>query len=289
VSRDKSKLIALTAAVLRDGFREIELGDGIDISFVEDGFGRTYKWFSEVRASELPMTLDELSEVMNRLVCLLAGFEGELAFDKMMIVTKNGMTEEAAQHLDEWCSSGRVSAFHFTLRGLKAALLERKRLLSDERSNGPFDGPFASSAKINNIQVVEKLLAITVAMKQLRINSLSEHIRSLEAVTFELQSISGAGETDLKTAVRKALNVLAGIFDVMGSELGARIIVSGAIGGLVGVGGLQAVVAYSLTIAAWMGKETFLEAVKTVNGTGPRRRLPPERPSKASKPGERKS
>jgi hypothetical protein len=102
-------------------------------------------------------------------------------------------------------------------------------------------------------------------LKSFGINSISEQISTLEDIGNALQRLADDGNRDMTSfqpMARRALTALAGIFDVIGSERGAQILVSGAVAGLVGVIGWPAEVAYGLTLAAWTGKDALLKAVE---------------------------
>jgi hypothetical protein len=81
-----------------------------------------------------------------------------------------------------------------------------------------------------------------------------------------------------KPLVGKALIALDSIFDQLGSERGAQILISGAVAGLVGAVGWSAEATYLLSLAAWSGKDAFQEAVRAIMSQRP----PPKRRTKSA-------
>ena len=104
---------------------------------------------------------------------------------------------------------------------------------------------------------------------QMRLNSTSELVGELRDITTDLNSIASdrkqlpvLDEKDLKKEGLRALPVISKIYDVVGSERGAEMLVAGAVAGIVGIGGWPTVTAYSLSLAAWMGKDAFMKALE---------------------------
>jgi hypothetical protein len=69
-------------------------------------------------------------------------------------------------------------------------------------------------------------------------------------------------DLDVQKPATATLRILQGLFDKLGSSRGAEVVVSGAVAGIVAVGGWPGVTAYGLTMAAWMGKDTFEKAIE---------------------------
>jgi hypothetical protein len=133
-----------------------------------------------------------------------------------------------------------------------------------ERYSNSYTQPSHSA----NATAAERIMMVADYLRSLRINSLSEQISILEAVSNELTAHRITDKEPLEFLIQKALNAIGAVFDAVGSERGAQIIVSGAVAGLVGVLGWSAEASYGLTLAAWMGKDTFLTALTSL----PRRR-----------------
>lgn len=125
------------------------------------------------------------------------------------------------------------------------------------------------------LTVVERLFVLSHrvetirdSISALRLNDTHEEIDSLDTISQELKATaneiapSGGDELDVREPAASALKVLSGLFDKLGSSRGAEVIVAGAVAGVVAVGGWPAVTAYSLTMAAWMGKDTFEKAIE---------------------------
>ena len=124
------------------------------------------------------------------------------------------------------------------------------------------------------LTVVERLFVLSHrvetirdSISALRLNDTFEEIEKLDAISNDLKEVANkvepnnGTELDVREPAAAALKVLSGLFDKLGSSRGAEVIVAGAVAGVVAVGGWPAVTAYSLTMAAWMGKETFEKAI----------------------------
>jgi hypothetical protein len=72
--------------------------------------------------------------------------------------------------------------------------------------------------------------------------------------------------------VKRSLPIISEIFDVVGSQRGAEMMVAGAVGGVIGLGGWPAVTAYGLSMAAWMGKDVFLKSIGALMKSGGKQR-----------------
>ena len=116
-----------------------------------------------------------------------------------------------------------------------------------------------------------RILDVTDQLRSFRINSITDQISTLEDVGNTLERLAGHRSDDIASfqpLVRRALTALARVFDVIGSERGAQILVSGAVAGSVGVVGWPAEMAYAITLAAWTGKDALLEAVARTSQQG---------------------
>lgn len=128
-----------------------------------------------------------------------------------------------------------------------------QRSASDTQTSHPTN---ASMIAADRIMIVVRHLQL------LRINSLSEHISTLESISEELIATSASNNRDhLESLVWKALTALGGVFDALGSEKGAPIVVSGMIAGLLSLVGGAPTLIFSLSMASWMGKDAFLQAL----------------------------
>ncbi|MEM8795521.1 MAG: hypothetical protein AAGE61_08140 [Pseudomonadota bacterium] len=108
-----------------------------------------------------------------------------------------------------------------------------------------------------------KISSISDSIRGLRINTTSEIVEELDEIAEELLGEIG-NETRIAELSDKILLVFGRVFDALDSQDGAKILVAGAVAGLVGLGGWTAVTVYTLTMAAWQGKQAFIEAVKAM-------------------------
>ena len=115
-------------------------------------------------------------------------------------------------------------------------------------------------------------------MRALRINAIADEIEQLEAIA---QSLDAAA-IDIPKLRRQTLQILpifANVLETVGSERGAQMVVAGAVAELVSLGGWPAVTAYTLSMAAWHGKEAFIEAVRATAAQTKRRNTKSKRKS----------
>lgn len=110
--------------------------------------------------------------------------------------------------------------------------------LKDHRTGVDLNSPAAQSSNSTCASVAaERIMVVARHLRSLRINSLAEDIGVLEDVGDRLMASSS--RDDEKSLVEKALMALGSIFDQLGSERGAQIVISGAVAGLVGRSGGQ--------------------------------------------------
>lgn len=129
--------------------------------------------------------------------------------------------------------------------------------------------PDSAPQSLSAMVASKRILFVAAELRALRINSLADYISDLEEIGNDLEKIHNDKNADPEPIIRRALIALGGIFDAIGSERGAQIIVSGAVAGIVGVAGGSASLAYALTMAAWMGRDAYLEAVRGLTGGPP--------------------
>lgn len=114
-----------------------------------------------------------------------------------------------------------------------------------------------------------RLNVVCSGLRSLRINSIGDQLERLEVIAGEMAELAN-GQPNLpqvRAETIRVLPVLGQIYDLLGSERGAQMLVSGAVAGLLSLGGWPAVTAYSLSMAAWLGKDAFIEAVKNLKQT----------------------
>ncbi len=125
----------------------------------------------------------------------------------------------------------------------------------------PRQGVSKPDSSINLL--ADRLRTVVRTLRDLRINSIHEEIADLERICLELDMSSSANPPD-KSILDKLLPIFERLFDELGSERGAQVIISGAVAGLVSLAGVPALAAYSLTLAVWQGKDAFIAAAKAI-------------------------
>ena len=115
-----------------------------------------------------------------------------------------------------------------------------------------------SSIGTGRVELAERVEIIANTIASLRINSLSEEVQQLRDISQEIRALS---DPSLKDVATRALLVLTQLFDALGTQQGAQVIIAGAVAGILGAAGWPAVAAYGLTLAAWKGKDAFMAAL----------------------------
>jgi response regulator RpfG family c-di-GMP phosphodiesterase len=166
------------------------------------------------------------------------------------------------QGLDLGANDYLIKPFH--IGELAARVRSIFRVVDHENLDGaikPLERLYLVSDRIDNV---------AASMEALRINSVAEHVDSLRSLSEQIRENIGQtaqrGRSPTKSEVRtqagRALPILESIYNVLGTERGAQTIIAGAVAGVIGAAGWPAVTAYSLTMAAWMGKDAFATALK---------------------------
>jgi hypothetical protein len=101
------------------------------------------------------------------------------------------------------------------------------------------------------------------SIANLRINSAGEQVQELRAISQEIRGLPD-DTSALKDVAARALPILTHLFDALGTERGAQVIIAGATAGILAAGGWSSVAVYGLTLAAWQGKEAFIAALKAL-------------------------
>jgi DNA-binding response OmpR family regulator len=135
-----------------------------------------------------------------------------------------------------------------------------------------FDTPVKSLERL--YLVSDRIESVANSIEALRINSLAGHVDGLRGLSEEIKISIGrraqTGRSPPKSEVRaqagRALPILAHIYNILGTERGAQTIISGAVAGIVSIGGWPAVTVYGLSMAAWMGKDAFATALRNLSG-----------------------
>jgi hypothetical protein len=146
---------------------------------------------------------------------------------------------------------------------VRAALkAEIERVLA-EAALAPTPTPYTPSTKRSRLELAQRVDTIADSIASFRINSVSEQVLQLRAISQEIRGLPD-DTSALKDVAVRALPILTHLFDALGTERGAQVIIAGAVAGILGAGGWPSVAIYSLTLAAWQGKDTFIAALKAL-------------------------
>jgi hypothetical protein len=142
---------------------------------------------------------------------------------------------------------------------VRAALKEEiGRVLAEASISVPkFSAP---SSRKSKVELAKRIETVADALASLRINSLSDPVQELHKISQHIREFSDDAPA-LRDLSGRALPILTNLFDVLGTQQGAQVIVSGAIAGILGAGGWPSAVIYGLTLGAWMGKDAFMAAL----------------------------
>jgi hypothetical protein len=127
------------------------------------------------------------------------------------------------------------------------------------------------SGKASLLTLKGRLEDISIELRSLRINSLGHVISQLDDVIGKIDT-ENFSLNDRVGLAREALSVVSGIFDALGTREGARVIIAGAVAGIIAALGWQSLAAYGITLAAWQGKDSFLKAVEAFMGQHERKK-----------------
>jgi len=119
---------------------------------------------------------------------------------------------------------------------VRAALKAEIERVLTEAAVEPTPTPHAPVPKWSRIELAQRVDTIADTIASLRINSVSEQVRQLRDISREICGLpddTGA----LKDIAARALPILTHLFDAMGTERGAQIIIAGAAAGILGAGG----------------------------------------------------
>jgi hypothetical protein len=108
-----------------------------------------------------------------------------------------------------------------------------------------------------------RIEAIATGISDLRINSLAEYVQQLNQIGQEVRAVEGDSpqpETSRLTA--RVLHILLQIDQVLGSSKLAKLVLSGALAGLVTGGGLGSAAVFTLSLAVWDGPAAFKAAIE---------------------------
>lgn len=145
---------------------------------------------------------------------------------------------------------------------VRAALKDEIERVLAEALASPAPKPPAQSPKKSRIELAERVETVANAIASLRLNSVNEHVQQLREISQEIRGLSDVNDTALlKDVAARALPILTHLFDTLGTQQGAQVIIAGAVAGILGAGGWPSVVIYGLTLAAWKGRDAFMAAL----------------------------
>jgi hypothetical protein len=145
---------------------------------------------------------------------------------------------------------------------VRAALKEEIERVLAEASIALAPKPRALSPKKSRLELAQRVETVADAIASLRINSVSEHVHQLRELSQNIRELSDNNDTSsLKDVAARALPILTHLFDALGTQQGAQVIIAGAVAGILGAGGWPSVAIYGLTLAAWKGKDAFMAAL----------------------------
>jgi DNA-binding response OmpR family regulator len=190
----------------------------------------------------------------------------------VLILTARGAWSEKVAGFDAGAQDYVTKPFH------TEELLARIRAMLRSAGN-PLTNEFLAMNGGQRAKLMSsRILSIAAGMRALRINAIADEIEQLETIA---QSLDAAA-IDIPKLRRQTLQILpifANVLETVGSERGAQMVVAGAVAGLVSLGGWPAVTAYTLSMAAWHGKEAFIEAVRATAAQTRRRNTKSKRKS----------
>lgn len=114
-------------------------------------------------------------------------------------------------------------------------------------------------------EIADRIDAISASISALRLNMDDDYVSQLQKISFDLRDISNEiTQKDIDDTIEKFINLLVKYLDAVGNSKTARVVVAAAVAGVLGHTGVAAAEIYTVTIAAWNGKETLMEALKHV-------------------------
>jgi hypothetical protein len=151
----------------------------------------------------------------------------------------------------------------FTPKGdvdlVRAALKEEIERVMAEVSIVPIP-KLPASPKKTRLELAQRVETVADAIANLRINSASDHVQRLREIGRDIRDLSDE-VSSFKDVAARVLPVLSSLFEALGTQQGAQVIVAGAVAGVLGAGGWPSVAIYGLTLAAWKGKDAFIAAL----------------------------
>ena len=118
------------------------------------------------------------------------------------------------------------------------------------------------------LELANRIEATAEIIRILRINSVSESVDELIAISEELKKLPEDNDPSrLREAGDKALKVIFSLLEELSTQPGARMAITGALSLIVGGTGTSGATAFSAGLAFWYGKDVF---TKFINAWGKR-------------------
>ena len=178
----------------------------------------------------------------------------------LSMAVQAGMTpEEARGEVSDLPQAGTAPSFVAdSLSGASPTIESPTLSQADGRSAQIKTGSLELAQRIETIaDDIETLVAA------FRINSISQQLQQLREISQEIRELSADNDAlSLKDLAARALPILIQLFDTLGTQQGARLIIAGAAAGILASGGWPAVWVYGLTNAVFLGKDAFIAFLK---------------------------
>ena|SRR5947209_1612640 len=112
--------------------------------------------------------------------------------------------------------------------------------------------------RVSPTDFADRIEEIAEAIKLTRINSTAEHVEQLLRISHDLRSQSEQlEERAINALTNQALLILQNLDELIGSSKLGKLVISGALAGLVSGGGVSAAAIFGLSIAVWEGSDYF--------------------------------
>ena len=177
-----------------------------------------------------------------------------VAFDRNFTVEKS----QACRNL----SFVRYRRYTTNVEEIIAAFAE---IATDVRDMSKADVPAIVERREKYRALAFRVRNAAMAIKLLNLNSTSDVIFELESLGSEINDLSESDDflrLDTRCEAKKALEIVASIYDHIENSNMAGLIVSGAVTAIIADVGWSAVACHALSLTAWHGKEPLLETIR---------------------------
>lgn len=207
-----------------------------------------------------------------------AWMHGRTIWDDLSFAARTRLETEIALLPDQTWSGGKTT-LHSAIIDLRRSVKTRNSTKGrresrelDQRAGGSLDEPrsrLRTSCTDELKRLAERLEFVAETLATLRINSASEIVGELRHLASEAIDItaraelsgSQVSEPQLRKTAFKAIPIIGKLAELLDSRRGAEVVVAGLVGAVVGLVGWPATAVYTATVAAFLGKKAFLEAI----------------------------